>query len=740
MGSRPTNAKQDQPLSPRWAPRFMSRALAGRLLLFLILAGAIAAFFLLELGTYLTLESLKARQVELAALLEAQPLLVIGSFFLLYVTATALSVPGAAILTLAAGAIFGLTLGTLIVSFASAIGASLAFLSARTLLRDWVKARFGRRVEAIDRGIEGGGAFYLLTLRLIPAFPFFLINLAMGLTAMRLPVFYLVSQIGMLPGTLVFVNAGTQLAAIERTSDILSRALIGSFVLLGLFPLIAKGVVGWIKRRRVYRGWKRPRSFDRNLIVIGAGAGGLVTSYIAATVRAKVTLVEAHQMGGDCLNTGCVPSKALIRSARAAHEVRRAHEFGITAGDPAVDFPAVMKRLRDVITTIEPADSVERYTGLGVDVRLGHATIVDPWTVEIAERDGVTVRLTTRAIVIAAGGKPVIPDLPGLKEAGVLTSETLWDAMAQRESVPERLVIVGGGPIGCELAQSFHRLGAKVTLVEGGDRILPKDDSDAAQLVLDTLRSEGVEVLLGHKALRCEGKTLIVFDETSEKPLPFSELIVAVGRRPRLTGYGLEALGIDTSQPLTLNDNLQTIFPNIFACGDVAGGYQFTHYAAHQAWYAAVNALFGTFRKFRLDNRVIPWTTFTDPEVSHVGLTEAAAREGGIAYELVRFSLDYLDRAVTEGARSGFVKLLVVPGTDRILGATIVAEGAGEMIAEYVLAMKHGIGLNKMLGTIHAYPTMAEANKYAAGEWKKAHKPEAVLNWIERFHGFQRGR
>jgi pyruvate/2-oxoglutarate dehydrogenase complex dihydrolipoamide dehydrogenase (E3) component len=591
----------------------------------------------------------------------------------------------------------------------------------------------------IDRGIQQDGAFYLLTLRLIPAFPFFLINLAMGLTAMRLPVFYIVSQIGMLLGTLVYVNAGTQLAGIERTSDILSPALIGSFVLLGLFPLVAKWLLGLLKRRRVYRGWKRPRRFDRNLVVIGAGAGGLVTSYIAATVRAKVTLVEAHKMGGDCLNTGCVPSKALIRSARAAHDMRRAAEFGVEAVEPRVDFAAVMKRIREVITTIEPADSVERYTGLGVDVRIGHATIIDPWTVEIAYRDGGTSRLTTRSIVVAAGGEPVMPDIPGLREAGALTSDTLWDAMAARGTLPERLVIVGGGPIGTELAQSFARLGSAVTLVEGGPRILPKDDLEASELILRTLRNEGLTVLLGHRALRCEGRSLIVGSDDGETELPFDEIIVAVGRRARLTGYGLETLGIDTDQPLALNDRLQTAFPNIYACGDVAGPYQFTHAAAHQAWYAAVNALFGTFRSFPVDYRVIPWTTFTEPEAAQVGHTEASAREQGIAYEIVRFDLGHLDRAVAEGARAGFVKLLVAPNKDRILGATIVAAGAGEMLAEYVLAMKHGIGLNKILGTIHAYPTMSEANKYAAGEWKKARKPERLLNWVEKFHGWRRG-
>ncbi|WP_338503550.1 FAD-dependent oxidoreductase [Sphingomonas kaistensis] len=716
----------------------MKSGLAGRLALLVLLVGAVAAFFLFDLGSLLTIDNLKAQRDGIAQLLAQRPVLVIGGFFLLYVAATALSLPGAVILTLAAGAIFGLWLGTLIVSFASAIGASLAFLSSRFLLRDWVKNRFGRRVAAIDRGVEQDGAFYLLSLRLIPAFPFFLINLAMGLTAMRLPVFYLVSQVGMLPGTLVYVNAGTQLAAIRSVSDILSPGLIGSFVLLGLFPLLAKWVLGMVKRRRVYARWKRPRRFDRNLVVIGAGAGGLVTAYIAATVRAKVTLVEAGKMGGDCLNTGCVPSKSLIRSARTAHEIRHAADFGIGGSEPQVDFPAVMRRIREVIRVIEPADSVERYTGLGVDVRQGYATIIDPWTVEIAGPNGQKDRLTTRSIVIASGGEPVVPDLPGLREAGVLTSETLWDHLAGLDTAPRRLVIIGGGPIGTEMAQAFQRLGVPVTLVEGGERLLSKDDPEASALILDTLRGEGVSVLLGHKALRCEGKCLIVEGEGRETTLPFEEIVVAVGRKPRLKGFGLEALGIDTDKPLALNERLQTILPNIYAAGDVAGPYQFTHAAAHQAWFAAVNALFGTFKSISVDYRVIPWTTFADPEVAHVGHTEATAAEAGEAYEVVRFPLDHLDRAVAEGARSGFVKLLVAKGKDRILGVTIVAAGAGEMLAEYVLAMKHGIGLNKLLGTIHAYPTMSEANKYAAGEWKKAHKPEALLDWVERFHAWRR--
>lgn len=710
----------------------------GKIVLFLVVALAIVAFFLFDLGTYLSLDFLKERRADFANFLDRRPVAAIAAFFVLYITVTALSLPGAAVLTLAAGAIFGLLLGTLIVSFASAIGASLAFLSSRFVLRDWVKGRFGKRVEAIDRGIEKDGAFYLLTLRLIPAFPFFLINLAMGLTAMRLGTYYVISQVGMLPGTIVYVNAGTQLAAIEGTSDILSPTLIGSFVLLGVFPLLARWIVRRIRRRRVYRPYRRPRRFDRNLVVIGAGAGGLVASYIAAAVRAKVTLVEEGVMGGDCLNTGCVPSKALIRTARLAHDIRNAQEFGVTAARPEVVFKAVMARVRDVIATIAPADSVERYTRLGVDVRLGRATIIDPWTVEIRDHAGDRQRLTTRSIVIAAGAEPFVPDIPGLAEAGYLTSDTMWDALQTRAKVPPKLAIVGGGPIGTELAQAFARLGSDVTLVEAGPRILPNDEPEVSKFIADTLMGEGVDVRTRHEAVRCEGRTLIAKSGAREIPLAFDDIIIAVGRKARLTGYGLEELGVDTGKTITVDETLKTIYPNIFAVGDVAGPYQFTHFAAHQAWYAAVNALFGRFRTFRADYGIIPWTTFTDPEVAHVGHTVATANAAGIAHQVVRYDLDHLDRAVAEGSNRGFVMALVPPGKDRILGVTIVASQAGEMLSEFVLAMKHGLGLGKILGTIHAYPTMAEANKYVAGEWRKANQPEILLRWAERYHRWRR--
>ncbi|HEY0084417.1 MAG TPA: FAD-dependent oxidoreductase [Allosphingosinicella sp.] len=710
------------------------KSATGKLLLLGLIAAAIAAFFVFDLGRFLTLAELKSRQADLAAFVEARPLQAVGAFFLLYVAVTALSLPGAAILTLAAGAIFGLWEGTLVASLASVAGASLAFLSSRYLLRDWVKARFGARTSAIDRGVEQDGAFYLLTLRLIPLFPFFLINLAMGLTAMRLVRYALVSMVGMLPGTFVFVNAGTQLARIESTGDILSPALLGSFLLLGLFPLIAKWAVGWFRSRRVYKGWTRPRRFDRNLIVIGAGAGGLVTAYIAATVRATVTLIEAREMGGDCLNTGCVPSKALLASAKAAHVIAKAESFGLEA-QGQVHFDAVMERVFQAIADIAPADSVERYTALGVDVRKGYARLIDPWTVEI---DGEE-RLTARSIVIAAGGEPFVPPIPGLEGSGYLTSDSMWGALRGRPQVPARIAIIGGGPIGTELAQAFTRLGSHVTQVEGSNRLLAKEDEDVSALVEAALRSEGVDIRTNTEAVRVEGKTLVVRSGGTEEALPFDELIIAVGRKARLTGYGLEELGIDTDKTVTTDDFLQTRLPNIFAVGDAAGPFQFTHFAAHQAWYAAVNALFGTFRKYRADYSVLPWVTYTDPEVAHVGHNELSATEAGVAFELVRYDLAHLDRAVAEGNRTGFVKLLVQPGKDKILGATIVGASAGELLAEITLAMKHGLGLNKILGTIHAYPTMAEANKYAAGEWKKAHKPERLLTWVERYHRWRRG-
>ena len=713
-----------------------------RLILIGVIAAAIVAFFALDLGRFLTLDALKTSQATFAAWYDAAPLLVIGAYFLVYVAVTALSLPGAAVMTLAGGALFGLGIGTLVVSFASSLGATLAFLVSRFLLRDWVQRRFGDRFAAVNAGMAKDGAFYLFTLRLVPLFPFFVINLVMGLTPIKARTFYWVSQVGMLAGTLVYVNAGTQLARLDSLAGILSPALIGSFALLGVFPLLAKKLVGAIQARKVYAGWHKPAHFERNLVVIGAGAGGLVSAYIAAAVKAKVTLIEGHKMGGDCLNTGCVPSKALIKSARFLKEVRAVETLGVRRAQAEADFGQIMARVRSVVRQVEPHDSAERYTKLGVEVIQGRARITSPWTVEVeTDAGGLATKqtLSTRAIVIATGATPVIPNIPGIDSVRHVTSDTIWSLTEK----PERLVVLGGGPIGCELAQAFAGIGCQVTQVARSG-IMGREDADAVALVEAGLTADGVRLMTGTDTVRCEAvdgeQRLIVRQGKVEEVLPFDVLLCATGRKARVTGFGLEELGIPVTRAGTVevNEYLQTRYPNLYAVGDVAGPYQFTHTAAHQAWYAAVNALFAGFKRFKADYRVIPWVTFTSPEVARVGLSETEAKARGIAYEVTRYDLADLDRAITESAAHGFVKVLTPPGKDTILGVAIVGEHAGELLAEFTLAMKHGLGLNKILGTIHPYPTWSEAAKYAAGEWKRAHAPQAALAWLERFHAWRR--
>jgi pyruvate/2-oxoglutarate dehydrogenase complex dihydrolipoamide dehydrogenase (E3) component/uncharacterized membrane protein YdjX (TVP38/TMEM64 family) len=710
-----------------------------RLLVLAIVIALVAAWFAFDVGRYLSLDELKTQREAILAWVDAQPLVASLSFFAVYVAVTALSLPGAVIMTLAGGAVFGFGWGLALVSFASSVGATLAMLVARFVAGDAIQRRYAERLRAINAGIERDGAFYLFTLRLVPLFPFFVINLLMGLTRIRVWTFYWVSQVGMLAGTAVYVNAGTQLAQLESLGGILSPGLIGAFVLLGLFPLLARRLVELVRARRVYAGYRRPRRFDSNLIVIGGGSAGLVSALIAATVKAKVTLIERHRMGGDCLNTGCVPSKALIRTARLAAQMRRAEEFGLAPVDARADFPRVMARVHDVIRAIEPHDSVERYTGLGVECLHGHARLIDPWTVEVDGR-----RLSARDIIVAAGAEPFLPPIPGLSEAGYRTSEDLWDLRA----LPQRLVVLGGGPIGCELAQAFARLGSRVTQVEMLPRLMIREDPEISAAVQSRFVAEGIDVQVGARATAViveNGEKWLVCDtDRGERHFAFDEILVAVGRSARLTGYGLEELGVKTARTLEVNDYLQTNYPNIWACGDVAGPYQFTHTASHMAWYAAVNSLFGPLLalrggRFRVDYRVIPWATFTEPEVARVGLNETEAQQKGVAYEVTTYGIDDLDRAIADGEAHGLVKILTVPGKDRILGVTIMGEHAGELIAEYVLAMRHGIGLNKILGTIHIYPTLAEANKYAAGRWKQARKPEGLLRWVERWHDWRRG-
>ena len=708
-----------------------------RIILVAIIVALIASFFVLDLNQYLTLESLKSNQQDLAQYIEANWLIAFIGYLVIYAAATALSVPGAAILTLGAGALFGFGWGLLLASFASSIGATLAFLASRFLLRDWVKNTFSKKLESIDKGVEKDGAFYLLSLRLVPIFPFFIINLVMGVTSIKTWTYYWVSQLGMLIGTAVYVNAGTQLVEINQLSDIISTDLILSFVLLGIFPILAKFILSALQQRRVYKGWKKPKKFDRNLVVIGAGSAGLVTAYIAAAIKSKVTLVERHKMGGDCLNTGCVPSKSILHASKLAHIHHTSQNAGVTYEAPKIDFKAVMNKVHSVIKSIEPHDSVERYESLGVNVSIGNATIVSPWQVDIQTENGVE-SLTTRNIVIATGARAFVPDIPGLKDIDYLTADNLWEITEQ----PKRMIVLGGGPIGCELSQAFGRLGTHVTQIERGDQVLSKEDPDAAKHLQTQLEKDGIDLRLNTSAIAVEttseGNVLVVEFAGKEERIPFDKILVAVGRQANLTGFGLEDLGIETDRTIITNDFLQTKYPNILAAGDVAGPYQFTHTASHQAWYAAVNALFRPFKIFKVDYSVIPWATFAEPEIATVGLNEMSAKQQGIDFEVTRYDIGGLDRALADDHARGFVKVLTKPGKDKILGATIVGANAGELLAEFVLAMKHGLGLNKILGTIHIYPTMAEANKNVAGNWKKDHAPQKVLDFVERFHTWRR--
>jgi len=709
---------------------------AKKLLMLFALGVLVGLFFAFDLQRYLTLNEFKARQDSFAAYYAAHGLLSLTAYFLLYVVVTALSLPGAAVMTLAGGALFGFWPALLVVSFASSFGATLAFVVSRFLLRDWVQARFGERLKAVNEGVAREGAFYLFSLRLVPLFPFFVINLLLGLTPMPVRTFYGVSQVGMLAGTAVYVNAGTQLGQIDSLSGILSPGLVVSFVLLGLFPLLSKKGLDLLKQRKALAHFAKPKKFDYNLVVIGAGSAGLVSAYIAAAVKAKVALIEKHQMGGDCLNTGCVPSKALIRSAKMLAYGRRAEEFGFEQTTTKFDFAAVMERVQKVVTKVAPHDSVERFTQLGVECLHGDATITSPYTVEVNGRT-----LTTRNIVVATGASPFVPPIPGLDQVDYLTSDNLW----QLRELPKRLVVLGGGPIGCEMTQAFVRFGAQVTQVEMSPRIMGREDPEVAAFIRARFEAEGGKVLTGYAAKEVvvkDGHKFLLCEHQGEAvEIPFDAILVAVGRRANIHGFGLEELGVELSPRGTVDADplLRTNIPNILCAGDVTGPYQFTHTASHQAWYATVNALFAPFKTFRVDYRVIPWVTFTDPEVARVGLNETEATEQQLDFEVTLYQLEELDRAIAEGEDDGWIKVITPRGKDKILGATIVGPHAGDLLAEFILAMKQGIGLNKILGTIHPYPTLAEGNKAAAGEWKKAHVPERLLGWVQKFHSWRRG-
>ena len=706
-----------------------------QIIIIFVVAGVLGAFFYLDLGQYLSLEYIKEQQASFLEFYKENTLLAIGAFTAIYIVSTALSLPGAVLLTLLGGALFGLLVGTILVSFASSIGATLAFLVSRLLLRDWVQNKFGSYLKSFNEGVKRDGGFYLFTLRLIPAVPFFVINLVMGLTPMKAITFYGVSQLGMLAGTIVFVNAGTQLAQLDSLSGILSPEIIFSFVLLGIFPFLARKLVGFYKGRRVMSKIKKPKSFDYNMVVIGGGSAGLVTSYIGAATKGKVALVEKHKMGGDCLNTGCVPSKALIRSAKFMADVKKCQKLGFKSAHVDFDFADVMERVQRVIRTIEPHDSIERYTSLGVECHTGEAKIVSPYEVSVNGKI-----LTTRNIVIGTGARPSIPPIDGIESVEYLTSDTIWSIREQ----PKKLLVLGGGPIGSELTQAFARLGSNVTQVQRNQRLIPKEDPEVSQMVLESFQNDGINVLVGHTPKRFfkrDGKDFLECESNGNSvEVEFDTLLIALGRKANTTGFGLEELGVELTPQKTIkvDEYMKTNIPNIYACGDVAGPYQFTHTAAHQAWYCAVNSMLNPFYGFKVDYSTVPWSTFTDPEVARSGLNEIEAKEQGIPYDVTTYGIDDLDRAIADEAANGIVKVLTVPGKDKIIGVTIAGLHAGDIISEYVAAMKNGFGMNKILGTIHIYPTLAEANKYAAGNWKKNNVTEKALAWGERINRWRR--
>ena len=697
---------------------------------------AVGAYVAFDLGQYLTLEFMQSRLASLQAFRDENFAVTAAIYFVFYVVATGISIPGAILLTLLGGAIFGLWWGTLLVSFASSIGATGAFLASRLLLRDWVQRRFGAYLAPINKGIAKDGAFYLFSLRMVPLVPFFVVNLLMGLTSISVPAYYIASQVGMFVSTLVYVNAGAELAQITSLSGLVSPSVLLSFTLLGVVPLAAKGVIGVMQKRKRLSSFKKPKRFDANVVVVGGGSAGLVTSLIVAGAKARVVLVEKHRMGGDCLYTGCVPSKSIIRSGRIMEYIRRAEDYGIVDAAGKVDFAAVMRRVQTVIETIAPHDSPERFTSLGVECVSGAARLLSPYEVEVEGK-----RITTESIVIASGARPFIPLVPGLDGIDYLTSDNVWSLT----ELPPRLLVVGGGPIGCELAQAFSRLGSKVTQVDMAERIMPREDADVSAAVSARFEAQGIEVLTSHRLQKFEtvdGEHFMQAEHQGETVrVAFDRVLLAIGRKANTEGFGLEEIGVALTPQgsVEVNEYLQTSLPNVFACGDVAGPYQFTHMASYQAWFAALNAIAGGIWRSRVNYSFVPWATFTDPEVARVGLSEDEAKQRGIAYELTRYEMNHHDRSLADGEAHGFVKILTVPGKDKILGVTIVGYHAGEQIAEFVFAMTHNMGLKSISAVTHIYPTLGEANKFAANAWRSARLPTQYFPWLKRFFDWRRG-
>lgn len=707
-----------------------------KILIFLaVVAAVIFTILYFDIQSYLTLSELKERQAQLQAAIANNTALYAGGYFLIYLLVATLSIPGALILTLAGGALFGFILGTVLVSFASSIGALMAFLVARYFLRDAVEQRFSSQLKNINEKVEKEGTSYLLFLRLVPIFPFFFVNLVMSLTAIRPGIYYIFSQIGMFPSTLVYINAGTQIGKIESLKDITSPSLLFAFALLGVFPFIAKNIAGYLKARKLYSEFDKPKSFTYNTIVLGGGSAGLVAAYTTSTLQGKVALIERHKMGGDCLNTGCVPSKALLRSAQFVADLKRPQALGVNNASYEINFKDVMARVHSKISSIEPKDSVKRYSELGVKCYQGEAKVLSPWQVEVNGQ-----MLTSRNIILATGATPRVPAIAGLEDTHFYTTDTIWSL----EELPQHLVIIGAGPIGCELGQAFARLGAKVTLIQRNATILPSEDTEAAELLEKSLHAEGIEIYKGFSTdkFTTENTTHVLHGSYAGETMQVecSHILVATGRQANLGG--LEALKLDLTQSgkLEINKTLQTRFPNVYACGDVTSPKQYTHVASHQAWYAAFNALFSPMKKFKCSLDNVPYAVFTDPEIAGVGITEKQAISNNIAHKVTMFPMDDIDRAITDNATEGFVKVLTPPNSDKILGVTMVGDHASELITEFVLAKTNKLGLNKILGTVHIYPTKSEINRMVAGKWKRTQLTEHVVNFLKKYQQWRLGK
>lgn len=684
----------------------------GLLVLIII---CVIMFYHLDGNQYLNFENLKSHHQELFTFYQQNPLRFTLIYFFLYVGLVALSFPGATVLSLAGGYIFGFIKGLLIINWASTIGASIAFLIARFFFKDYLQRKFHYTFQKINQGMDREGNQYLLTLRLIPVFPFFLINILMGLTNISLLRFFIVSLIGMLPGTAVYVWAGTSLQNINSVSDIFTAKLITIFFLVGLIPILQSRILIYLKQKKHYSQFKTPKNYDYNLIVIGGGAAGLVNAYIATNLKAKVLLVEEDKMGGECLNYGCVPSKALISLSK-------------TKKYSKANFYDLKNEIAKIIESIAPHDSVDRYKEMGVECVKGKASLISPFEVQI---NGT--KYTGRKIIIATGAKPIYPNIKGLDVNKVFDYESIWKI----ENLPEKLVIIGGGAIGCELALAFSNLGTKVTIIEQNE-VLGTEDRDVASLVMKGLIGNNIDICEKSDLLTINhDKCSITFRNKNEvSEVPFDVLLIACGKIGNTDSISTTLnLDLDSKKFILVNEYLETLkYRNIYACGDVNGLKQLTNAAAHQAWYTSVNALFGNWKKFSIEHDYIPHAVFVEPEIARVGVNELEALRNNLEYDLYHFDSSDLDRNLIERKKLGIIKVLTIKNTDQILGVTIVGEAASEIIAEYVLAMKYKLGLNKVLATSHIYPSFSEQNKYVAGVWKKRSVPGVILKVLKKYH------